>query len=547
VNLPKRLLIYVVSFVTLNIFAFGLSSIIGWVFDLSGIIGDTQTQNIAPFIAAIIVCFPIWIFLWRFSKKNIKSFPEEEYSTLRNLYLNLVNGLSLIFISLSTFGFIDSILKFDSPLSSLPNLIVWIPILFIHLKSAQLEWESGRKRIHEFYLNLTFIISIIIIFISSANIISNIIDSLLIITIADDLITGGTSGFSIESGNIAAFMTSFILWYYSWFLRIKKVDLNFRTVDISIITISQVFIFLVSIFAIITQFILLIFDIGGDTKESAYKKIEFLPQLIGISAVSIIIWAYYSSGFLKTKIKKLYDIKSNSIKWVYRYSFKAISVIFLFLSSVTFFTFILGIPVTLSEQNLIPSKTDWEFQYLSASISSLIIGILSFIYINLKISNDRDEYEHGVQRSYIYIVGIIFSFMLIGSLITILTIFIRDFISWSFGISSLETMRLPLSFVFNSGLILIIYRNDIKNRLKNNEDFVINKNKLKVYSLNNLEEYKGLLSEKFDIESWGKYKEFSKFKLNKKGLEDLIIKINLLENKEYVIFESEDNNIYLYY
>ena len=546
-NLPKRLLIYVVSFVTLNIFAFGLSSIIGWVFDLSGIIGDTQTQNIAPFIAAIIVCFPIWIFLWRFSKKNIKSFPEEEYSTLRNLYLNLVNGLSLIFISLSTFGFIDSILKFDSPLSSLPNLIVWIPILFIHLKSAQLEWESGRKRIHEFYLNLTFIISIIIIFISSANIISNIIDSLLIITIADDLITGGTSGFSIESGNIAAFMTSFILWYYSWFLRIKKVDLNFRTVDISIITISQVFIFLVSIFAIITQFILLIFDIGGDTKESAYKKIEFLPQLIGISAVSIIIWAYYSSGFLKTKIKKLYDIKSNSIKWVYRYSFKAISVIFLFLSSVTFFTFILGIPVTLSEQNLIPSKTDWEFQYLSASISSLIIGILSFIYINLKISNDRDEYEHGVQRSYIYIVGIIFSFMLIGSLITILTIFIRDFISWSFGMSSLETMRLPLSFVFNSGLILIIYRNDIKNRLKNNEDFVINKNKLKVYSLNNLEEYKGLLSEKFDIESWGKYKEFSKFKLNKKGLEDLIIKINLLENKEYVIFESEDNNIYLYY
>jgi len=547
VNLPKRLLIYVVSFVTLNIFAFGLSSIIGWFFDLSGIIGDTQTQNIAPFIAAIIVCFPIWIFLWRFSKKNIKSFPEEEYSTLRNLYLNLVNGLSLIFISLSTFGFIDSILKFDSPLSSLPNLIVWIPILFIHLKSAQLEWESGRKRIHEFYLNLTFIISIIIIFISSANIISNIIDSLFIITIADDLITGGTSGFSIESGNIAAFMTSFILWYYSWFLRIKKVDLNFRTVDISIITISQVFIFLVSIFAIITQFILLIFDIGGDTKESAYKKIEFLPQLIGISAVSIIIWAYYSSGFLKTKIKKLYDIKSNSIKWVYRYSFKAISVIFLFLSSVTFFTFILGIPVTLSEQNLIPSKTDWEFQYLSASISSLIIGILSFIYINLKISNDRDEYEHGVQRSYIYIVGIIFSFMLIGSLITILTIFIRDFISWSFGISSLETMRLPLSFVFNSGLILIIYRNDIKNRLKNNEDFVINKNKLKVYSLNNLEEYKGLLSEKFDIESWGKYKEFSKFKLNKKGLEDLIIKINLLENKEYVIFESEDNNIYLYY
>ena len=546
-NLPKRLLIYVVSFVTLNIFAFGASSLISWIFDLSGIIGDAQTQNIAPFIAAIIVCFPIWIFLWRFSKKNIKSFPEEEYSTLRNLYLNLVNGLSLIIISTSTFGFFNSILKFDSPLSSLPNLIVWVPILLVHLKPAQLEWESGRKKVHEFYLNLTFIVSIIILFISSANIISNIFDSFLLITIADDLILRSTSGVSVESGNLAAFMTSFILWYYSWFLRIKKVDLNFRTIDISIITISQIFVFLVSIFLIIAQFILLIFDMGGDTKESIYKKTEFLPQLIGSSLVSIIIWAYYSSGFLKTRIRKLYDIKSNSIKWVYRYSFKAISVIFLFLSSVTFLIFILGVPVTLSEENLIPSQKDWEFQYLSASISSLIIGILSFIYINLKISNDRDEYEHGVQRSYVYIVGIIFSFMLIGSLITILTILIRDFISWSFGVSSFEAIRLPLSFVLNSGLILVIYRNDIKNRLKNNEDLVINKNKLKVYSLDNLEKHKSLLSEKFEIESWGKYKEFSKFKLNKKGLENLIIKINSLEEKDYIIFESDENNLILYY
>ena len=546
-NLPKRLLIYVVSFVTLNIFTFGASSLISWIFDLSGIIGDAQTQNIAPFIAAIIVCFPIWIFLWRFSKKNIKSFPEEEYSTLRNLYLNLVNGLSLIIISTSTFGFFNSILKFDSPLSSLPNLIVWVPILLMHLKPAQLEWESGRKKVHEFYLNLTFIVSIIILFISSANIISNIFDSFLLITIADDLLLRSNSGVSVESGNLAAFMTSFILWYYSWFLRIKKVDLNFRTIDISIITISQIFVFLVSIFLIIAQFILLIFDMGGDTKESIYKKIEFLPQLISSSLVSIIIWAYYSSGFLKTRIRKLYDIKSNSIKWVYRYSFKAISVIFLFLSSVTFLIFILGVPVTLSEENLIPSQKDWEFQYLSASISSLIIGILSFIYINLKISNDRDEYEHGVQRSYVYIVGIIFSFMLIGSLITILTILIRDFISWSFGVSSFEAIRLPLSFVLNSGLILVIYRNDIKNRLKNNEDLVINKNKLKVYSLDNLEKHKSLLSEKFEIESWGKYKEFSKFKLNKKGLENLIIKINSLEEKDYIIFESDENNLILYY
>ena len=177
-NTPKRLLLYIVSFITLNIFAFGFSNLIGWMLDLTAIIGDSQTQNIAPFIAAIIVCFPIWIFLWRFLNKNIHSFPNEEYSTLRNLYLNLVNGLSLLFISLSIFELINSILNFDSPLGSFPNLIVWVPILVIHLKPAQSGWEIGNKRIHEFYLNLTFISSLIILFISSVNIISNILDSL---------------------------------------------------------------------------------------------------------------------------------------------------------------------------------------------------------------------------------------------------------------------------------------------------------------------------------------------------------------------------------
>ena len=113
-NTPKRLLIYVVSFITLNVFAFGLSSLVGWMLDLIGIIGDSQPQNIAPFIAAILYVFQFGYFYGDFP--NIKSF-EEEYSTLRNLYLNLVNGLSLIIISTSTFGFFNSILKFDSPLS----------------------------------------------------------------------------------------------------------------------------------------------------------------------------------------------------------------------------------------------------------------------------------------------------------------------------------------------------------------------------------------------------------------------------------------------
>ncbi len=89
-NFSRRFLIYFILFFTLNVYAFGFSNLIGWVFDLAGIIGSVETQNIAPFIAAIIVCLPIWIFSWRFANRIAKNIAEEKASRIRNLYLNLV-------------------------------------------------------------------------------------------------------------------------------------------------------------------------------------------------------------------------------------------------------------------------------------------------------------------------------------------------------------------------------------------------------------------------------------------------------------------------
>ena len=145
-NFSRRLLIYVVLFITLNVYALGFSSLIGWIFDLIGVIGSAETQNIAPYIAAIIVCFPIWIFSWRFANKAAKNITEEKASAIRNVYLNLVSGICLIYISIAFFNLIESILKIESLLNSIPNLVVWIPIFLIHLKHAQENWKNQKRK-----------------------------------------------------------------------------------------------------------------------------------------------------------------------------------------------------------------------------------------------------------------------------------------------------------------------------------------------------------------------------------------------------------------
>ena len=547
-NIPRRLLIYVILFVTLNVYAFGLSNLIGWFFDLTGIIGGAETQNIAPFIAAIIVCLPIWIFSWRFANRTVQDIAEEKTSTIRNLYLNLVSGISVIYISISFFYLIESIFKLTSPLNAIPNLIVWTPIFLIHLKHAQENWKNqNRKKIHEFYLNIIFIISLIIIFISLRGIILNLLDYILVLISGNDLIIGNSGNINIGTGTVAALLTGSILWLYSWNFRIKKLDLNFRTIDLAVITVSQVFIFLFSVFVIMTQSIFLIFDFSSSSSESLYKKLEFLPELLSFTVISLLFWLYYSSGFLDTIIKKLYEINSKSLKWIYRYSVRAIAIIFLISSSVSLLVFILGIPVVVSEDSLI-NENNWEFQILSASISALILGFLTLRYINLKIEKDNKDNDGGVQKSYIYIVAIFFAFLLIGALIAILTILIRDIIGWSLGLSTLEIIRWPLAFALNSLLILWFYRNEIILRFRSGSDEIKLKKNIGVVSSKYLENLKDDFSGKYKVNSWQYFENILKFKANKQGLAQLNKSLDKLDdNKKYLLVEDFDGNILLYH
>lgn len=547
-SIPRRLLIYIVLFVTLNVYAVGFSSLIGWVLDLIGIIGDAQTQNIAPFLSAIIVCLPIWLFVWRYVNRGLEESSYEESSTIRNLYLNLVLGISTIYLSISIFGFIESIIKLESPLSALPNMIVWAPLFYVHLNYAQKDWfEDRRKRIHEFYLNITFIISLIIIFISLRGLALDGLDYLILLVSSNDVLVENSTNLDIEGGQISALITAAGLWFYSWNLRIKKIDLNFRTVDLSVITVSQAFIFLLSIFFILAQGIILLFDIGSNQSQGLYKTLEFLPQILSFSIVSIIIWIYYSSGFLDTGVRKFYKVDPSLIKWTYRYSVRAISLIFLISSSVSLLVFLIGIPITLSDEILITAEKKWEFDLISASISSFLIGVMTLRYISKKIESDTEvSRKKDIEKSYIYIVAVFFLFFLIGALIAILTIIIRDLIGWSWSLSTIELLRWPFSFALNSIIILWFFRKDIISRFRAGADKKIEKKSVEILSSESLLRHKAELNELFNVKSFQVANKIGKLKFNKEGINKIDSYLKKHEAKKYYIVE-DGQDIILYY
>ena len=547
-SIPRRLLIYIILFITLNVYAVGLSSLIGWILDLIGIIGDAQTQNIAPFLSAIIVCFPIWLVVWRYAKKGLVDSPSEESSTIRNLYLNLVVGISTIYLSVSIFGFIESIIRLESPLSAIPNLIVWAPLFYVHLNYAQKDWLEGpRKNIHEFYLNVTFIISVIIISISLRGLALDAVDYLILLVSSNDVLVGNPTNIDIEGSQISALITAAGLWLYSWNLRIKKLDLSFRTIDLSVITISQAFIFLLSIFFILAQAIMLLFDTGNDQAQGLYKTLEFLPQILSFSIVSIIIWLYYSSGFLNTGVRKFYTIDPSLIKWTYRYSVKAISLILLISSSVSLLVFLIGVPITLSDKVLIASEKKWEFDLISASISAFLIGAMALRYISHKIESDSEvSRKKDIQKSYIYIIAVFFLFFLIGALIAILTIIIRDLIGWSWSLSTIELLRWPFSFALNSIIILWFFRKDIASRFRAGADKKIEKKSVEILSSESFLEHETELNKLFNVKSFKVANKIEKLKFNKESINNIDSYLKKHEaNRYYIVEDGQD--IILYY
>ena len=72
-----------------------------------------------------------------------------------------------------------------------------------------------------------FIVSLIIIFISCRALVLDILDYLLLLIFSNDVLVDNALNLNIEAGQISALLTAMGLWFYSWNLRIKKLDLNF--------------------------------------------------------------------------------------------------------------------------------------------------------------------------------------------------------------------------------------------------------------------------------------------------------------------------------
>ena len=553
-NFPKRLLIYVILLVTLNIFCFSFVNLLGWIFDLRNTLSGAEGRNIAPFLAGIIVALPIWVFTWRFAQKTSTANLSESTASTRHLYLNVVLGISIFNLALFTFRFFVGLQDLFSEFrfGYFASLIVWLPVFLLHIRPAQHHWFSKTSggKIHEVFLNVTFLVSLLLIFISSQQIVYEVLNYFLRLIFPGDVLIG-TNAFDYDSADISRFITGAGLWIYSWYFRLKSHDSGFRTIDISVISVSQIFIFFVSIFFILGQSIELLFGLNN-SQESLTIMLEFLPEVFSYSIVSIIIWSYYSSSFLSIKFsKKFFDITSPIVKWIYRYSVRAIAVLFLISSSVSGLSFLLGLPIQFVNPDLLMSgQLGWETWTLSSSISALIMGFVILKYINYKISQEVtvENQRLRVEKSYIYFVAILFLVVLLGASIAMLTIFINDLLSGEVGISTLNIIRWPLSFSLSSLIILLIYKNNILNQLKLSSSTSPEEFKIEVLSGASFEKLKDEIGNQFKIRRWKSVQPVGKFKIDEKQIESIQTELKKLgADKQYIFVEGKNKEVAVYY
>ena len=168
-------------------------------------------------------------------------------------------------------------------------------------------------------------------------------------------------------------------------------------------------------------------------------------------------------------------------------------------------------------------------------------------YISHKIESDSEvSRKKDIQKSYIYIIAVFFLFFLIGALIAILTIIIRDLIGWSWSLSTIELLRWPFSFALNSIIILWFFRKDIASRFRAGADKKIEKKSVEILSSESFLEHETELNKLFNVKSFKVANKIEKLKFNKESINNIDSYLKKHEaNRYYIVEDGQD--IILYY
>jgi len=452
-SVTRRVWFYLVTLVTLGIFAAGIGQLLSLLFDITikgsylaqvGRTGFVQ-QQLSLGLAMLVIGGPLWFFFWRAISRRVTGVPEETGATMRKFFLNLILLVTAITALVSASGFISWLLAgvpaatFSS--GGLATLIVTGLIWYYHRRVSETEGHPSPSALtlRRWYVYILSGFGLVWLAVSLVQLINL---AVLALPVWGSFVQASFWNDATRSA-ITWLVLGGLSWYFHW-LRQARGDFDS--------TLRQVYFYLLAILGgavaalvalTITFYRLFLWATGGMPAVAGGSPLQFLGWAIPTIIVGAAIWTYHQrlvqEGAGKVSEQKL------SAQRVHAYLMSFLGLGTLVSGLYIIFSILLDLIINATATPAAVTAGWWRNQ-LSQCLALLLVGAPMWLYywgqaLRRAEASGLAEWRARSRRIFLYFVVGIFIITLAAGLVNIIYQLINGMLSGSFGINVLRNSK----------------------------------------------------------------------------------------------------------
>jgi hypothetical protein len=447
----RRVYFYLVTLITLGIFAGGIGVLLSLLFDIT-ISGSTQIgqanflqQQLSLGLAMLVIGGPLWFFFWRSIQKQVNGNPSEIGATLRKFFMNfilVVSSLTAIFAAQTVITWLLSgAAQSQNSSGSLATFIVTLAVWYYYWRVSESEGHpsASAKTLRRWYVYIVSGWGLVLLTVGLVQLIDS---SVRFLPLWGNSLVNGTFWNTPVQENIGAIIMGGLLWAFHWF-RMSKNDVNS--------TLRQVYIYLLAIIvSSIAGLVALTMGIYqilgwalGGAGEISSTYFQFIGWVVPTLVVTAAIWIYHQSVAQEEAAQLPERLLSSKRVHLYIMSFIGLGT--LISGLIILFGTILDLIIN-SINPAIAFETGWWQHQLSLSLALLIVAVPLWMYywnqiIKLSSLGGVVEWKPRSRRIYLYVIIGASIIALAADLVNIVYQFLSGLLTGSFGVSVLQNSK----------------------------------------------------------------------------------------------------------
>lgn len=448
----RRVFFYLVTGITLGIFAAGVGQLLALVFDitirssyLTQVGGSAfSQQQFSLGLAMTIIGGPLWLMFWRAIQRRVTGDHEEIGAGMRKFFINLILVVTAITWLNSASNFLMWLIagvplaQFSAP--GLAAVIVAGSIWYYHWRVSENEGHPSpiAETLRRWYV---YILSGLgLVWLASGPVL--LINSAVIILPTAGTIIRGQFWNSVSQFGVAWMILGGLAWYFHWF-RMARADFDS--------VLRQVYFYLLAILGgaiaalvalTISLYQIFIWIFGGVT-ISVGQHFQFLGWSIPTILVGIAVWAYHR--MLAQGETSLTDERWLSPQRIHFYLISFLGLSTMVSGVITILGIFLGLTITSLSTQIAIAPGWWRGQ-LSLCLALLMVGTPMFLYywsriLQRAIVGGVAEWRSRSRRIYLYVIVAASIVALAASLVNIVYQLLNGLLQSSSGLDMLRNSR----------------------------------------------------------------------------------------------------------